>query len=156
MTGFMTMCLAGYRVTIILGMAILFRSIFSQAQTVNPPATAGALTNVAAIHLAAGPMLAQAKTVFLTFGLDRVPFLQVTLFSNPLWQYMASLIYLLLAFFLSQLLDYIIQARVKKWAEKTETKFDDYLITLLHGPIKVVTFVILPTSDCRFFPGPTG
>src|SRR5205814_4993390 len=42
----------------------------------------------------------------LTFWLDRVEFLRErTLFGEPLWKYPASLIYVLLAFYLSKLID---------------------------------------------------
>jgi MscS family membrane protein len=80
---------------------------------------------------------------FLTFGLDRVTVLKDnTLFGEPLWKYIASLIFIFLAFYVSKLLDYVINAWLKKWAAKTETKLDDLLLELLHGPVKVVAFVV--------------
>ncbi len=79
----------------------------------------------------------------LTFYLDRIEALQVPVFGNPLWQYLASLIYIILAFYVSKLLDYIIQVQLRKWAAKTTTNLDDLLLDLLRGPVKVVSFVIL-------------
>src|SRR5437879_1735174 len=70
----------------------------------------------------------------LTFGLDRVKLLQVQVMHNPLWQYLASLIYVLLAFYVAKLLDYVVQFQLRKWAARTATNFDDLLLTLLNGP----------------------
>src|SRR5882724_10558330 len=46
---------------------------------------------------------------WLSFGLDRIPLLQHAVLGNPLWQYLASLIFILLAFHISKLLDYLLQ-----------------------------------------------
>jgi MscS family membrane protein len=137
-------------------MSLLLGAVLAPAQPAPAPAVAGPATNTAAALLTGARALAPepAKAVYLTFGLDRVTWLQTTFWGNPLWQYVASMIYLLLAFYVSQLLDFIIRARVKKWAEKTETKFDDYLIELAHGPIKVVSFVILLHIGLQIFSWP--
>lgn len=79
----------------------------------------------------------------LTFRLDQIPLLQHAFLGQPVWKFIASLIYLVLAFYSSKLVDWIILQRLKRWAEKTETKYDDILIEIVHGPIKVVAFVIL-------------
>src|SRR5437867_9053770 len=79
----------------------------------------------------------------LTFGLDKIELLNYQWPSAiPLWQYFASLIYIFLAFCVSKLLDSLTHVWLKKWAERTKTKFDDLLIGLLSGPVKVVVFVI--------------
>ena len=104
-----------------------------------------------ATNAPAGPMpvtkteTANAATaIWLTFGLDRVPFLQSRYLADiPLWQYLASLIYIFLAFFVSKFLDRFIRYRVHKWAEKTASKVDDMFVELVRGPVKIVTFVIL-------------
>ncbi|MCU0786132.1 MAG: mechanosensitive ion channel family protein [Verrucomicrobia bacterium] len=70
------------------------------------------------------------------------PFLKWTLWGNELWKYLFSLVYIFLAFYISKFLDYLTRVWLKKWAEKTETKFDDLLLELLNGPVKVVAFVI--------------
>ena len=80
---------------------------------------------------------------YLTFGLDRIPFVRDTsLFGEPLWKYLASLVYILMAFYIAKLIDYITFSWLKKLASKTATKVDDVLIELLHGPIKVLAFVL--------------
>src|ERR1051326_4361695 len=63
---------------------------------------------------------------YLTFWLDRVDFLRENTFlGEPLWKYPASLIYILLAFYGSKLIDRITCVWLRKLAAKTETKLDD-------------------------------
>lgn len=71
-----------------------------------------------------------------------MPFLKTTLWGNELWKYLFSLIYIFLAFYVSKLLDYLTRVWLKKWAEKTQTKFDDLVLELLNGPVKVVAFIV--------------
>jgi MscS family membrane protein len=70
------------------------------------------------------------------------PFLKRVLLGNELWKYVFSLIYIFLAFYVSKLLDYLTRVWLKKLATRTETKFDDLLLELLNGPVKVVAFII--------------
>lgn len=93
-------------------------------------------------------------TGVLTFGLDRLEPLNRPLFGIALWQYLAFLIYLALAFLLAKLLDYLVRGRLKKLAKKTSTKLDDLLQELLGVPIKVIAFVILLHVGLRLFPWP--
>ncbi|HWW02782.1 MAG TPA: mechanosensitive ion channel family protein [Candidatus Acidoferrum sp.] len=80
----------------------------------------------------------------LTFGLDRLPLLRdQSVFGEPLWKYAASLVYILLAFYASKLLDFVARIWLRKLASRTETKLDDLLLELLHGPLKVIAFVVL-------------
>jgi len=89
------------------------------------------------------PVHLRVYNALLTFGLDRVTFLEEhKLAGISLWQYAASLIYIFLAFYVSKFLDYLTRVWLKKWAEKTETKFDDLLLELLNGPTRIVAFVI--------------
>ncbi len=91
---------------------------------------------------------------WMTFGLDKLPWLRTEIFGNPLWQYLASLIYIVLAFYVSKLLDYVIQVQLKKWAAKTQTRFDDLMLDLLHGPVKIIAFVVLLHIGLRVFAWP--
>src|SRR5512133_2512550 len=52
------------------------------------------------------------RQTWLTFGLDKIEWLRVDVLGNPLWQYLASFIYIVLAFYISQLLDWIIQVQL--------------------------------------------
>jgi MscS family membrane protein len=79
----------------------------------------------------------------LSFGLDDVEVLRSHYFlGEPLWKYAASLVYILLAFGIAKLLDVVAFAWLKRLTARTETKFDDILLELLRGPIKIVAFVI--------------
>jgi len=79
----------------------------------------------------------------LIFRLDRVAlFRENTMFGQPLWKYLASLIYIFCAFYVSKLLDYLTCVWLKKWADRTASKLDDLLLDALRGPVKVVAFVI--------------
>lgn len=71
-----------------------------------------------------------------------LPFLKHQLWGNELWKYLFSLIYIFLAFYISKLLDYLTRVWLKRWAEKTTTRFDDLVLELLNGPVKVVAFMI--------------
>lgn len=86
--------------------------------------------------------LSPATEEVLTFGLNRIAALQHPLLEQPLWKYLASLVYILLALYSSKFLNWLVIQRLKKWASRTETQFDDLAIEIVHGPIKVVSFVI--------------
>jgi MscS family membrane protein len=80
----------------------------------------------------------------LTDTLSNVEFLRETTFLGvPLWKYLASLIYIVLAFYAAKLVDLIVNGWLRRWASKTATRYDDLLLDLLRGPVKLVVFVIL-------------
>jgi MscS family membrane protein len=79
----------------------------------------------------------------LTFKLDQVEVLRDNSFlGEPLWKYLASLIYILLAFYVAKLLDWIARVWLKR-VTRTPGKVRELLLGLLRGPIKVVVFVVL-------------
>jgi MscS family membrane protein len=91
----------------------------------------------------------------LTFGLDHMDVLRETpLFGQPLWKYLASLIYIVLAFLVAWLVDAIINGWLKRLAAKTETKYDDLILELVRGPVKVVAFVIFLNIGLGIFEWP--
>jgi MscS family membrane protein len=94
------------------------------------------------------------QAAWLTFGLDRVPWMRKTVLDIPLWQYTASLIYIFLAFYVSKLFDFWIRGWLKRWSTRTRTHYDDMLLQLLGGPIKVIAFVILLHLGLRIFMWP--
>src|SRR6185436_7997315 len=116
-------------------------------------ADANTNSSVAAVRSAAAgneePLANQRP--YLTFGLNRLEALQYEVMSIPLWQYLASLIYAVLAFWAARLIDYLIGSKLKKWASRTETRLDDILLELIHGPIKVIAFVIFLHIGLRAF-----
>lgn len=80
---------------------------------------------------------------YMTFGLDRIePLREMKLIGEPLWKYAATLIYILLAFYVSKFTDLLICVWLKRLAARTDTNIDDLLLGLLHGPVKVVAFVV--------------
>ena len=90
----------------------------------------------------------------LTFGLDHVEWFQGSLLGNPLWQYLAALIYVVLAFYASKFLDYLIQIHLRKLTAKTKTQGDDLILKLVSGPVKIIAFVILLRMGLRVFAWP--
>lgn len=90
----------------------------------------------------------------LTFGLDRVPALQTEVAWHPLWQYIATLLYVAIAFCAAKLVDWIINSWLKALTRRTNTQFDDILVGLLDGPVKVIVFVILLNIGLQLFAWP--
>lgn len=81
---------------------------------------------------------------YLTFGLDQIPWLRDTrIVGIALWQYIASFVFIFLAFYVSKFLDYVTRIWLRRWAERTQTRSDDLLLELAHGPVKIIAFVIL-------------
>src|SRR5262249_18761517 len=75
-------------------------------------------------------------------------------FDEPLWKYIASLIYIFLAFYVSKLLDYLTRVWLKKFTSRTKTQLDDLLLGLLNGPVKIVSFVIFLNIGLEMFDWP--
>jgi MscS family membrane protein len=91
----------------------------------------------------------------LTFGLDKFEFLnQHYLFGPPLWKYAASLIYIVLAFCVAWLVDYLVSIWLKRLAGTKKTDVDEILLKLIRGPLKVVAFVILLNVGLEVFEWP--
>ena len=76
------------------------------------------------------------------------------IFDIPLWQYCASLIYIFLAFYVSKFLDFLTRIWLKRWAVKSVTKFDDLLLDLLNGPVKIIAFILLLRIGLEVFSWP--
>jgi len=129
-----------FRVYVIALGTLLFWVVWAGAQPVATNAPADKATNATRLI----QEIAEIKETYLTFGLDKLDFLREhQWFGEPLWKYLASLIYIFLAFCLSKFLDYLTRVWLKNLAAKTETKFDDLVVELLSGPVKLVCFVIL-------------
>lgn len=90
----------------------------------------------------------------LTFGLNHVPALQVEVMGRPLWQYLAFGLYLVLAFYAAKLLDWLIHTRLRRWATGTQRRWDDILVGLLDGPVKMIAFVLLVHVGLQLFDWP--
>jgi len=132
-----------YRGLLVLLLVTLCWSAWCAAQPEAPatpaaPAAAPAATN--GVPLLA--LLPKPDVRALTLGLDSVPGLQHEFLHQPLWKYVASLVYIFLAFYISKLLDWVIGVWLQRWADRTKTRLDDLLLTLLRGPVKVIAFAI--------------
>ena len=142
-----------YRLGLAALLALACWSIWAAAQSTNAPvASAVVTTNTVA---AGGELTITNRFHALTFGLDQEDFLcKHTVLDQPLWKYLASLIYIALAFYIAKLLDFVVNVWLKRMTAKTETKLDDLLLDLLHGPVKVVAFVILLNIGLGVFEWP--
>jgi MscS family membrane protein len=137
-----------YRLALIVLLIVAFWSVWAKAQEVT-----NAPVNVTTNKLQQA--LVRLNEHSLTFGLDHVGLLRDNTFlDQPLWKYAASLIYIVLAFVVAWLVDYIICSWLKRWTAKTETKHDDMLLDLLRGPVKVVLFVIFLNVGLNIFEWP--
>lgn len=120
-------------------------------------APAGVTTNAAGAAAGtntAAPTVNAASSAYLTLGLDRIPALQTEFLGEQLWKYVASFIYLFLAIFGSRFVDYLLTVQLKRWTARTETKFDDLVIDMLHGPVRMVTLVIFLHIGLALFDWP--
>lgn len=138
---------------------ILFAQFLLRANTWGAPAVEPEAegTNAVVVTNAAVVVTTAERVVpngWLTFGLDRLPWLRIEVGGNPLWQYLASLIYVVLAFYVSRLIDYLIQTQMRKWAARTTTKLDDLLLELVRGPVRLISFVILVHLGLKVFSWP--
>ena len=130
-----------YRGFICILIITLSWGVWAAAQTTNANSSDSASTNSAAAGWVQS--IQHWDQHYLTFGLDRLGLLrEQSLLGEPLWKYVASLIYILLAFYVAKLLDLITFVWLKKLAAKTKTTLDDLLLELLHGPLKVIVFVV--------------
>jgi MscS family membrane protein len=149
-----------YRAGLLVLFLIAFFSVWASAQeSTNAAPAAGMATNnlgaastnaMAATSSNAGTNKIQA----LTFRLDEVQALQTKVLGQPLWKYLASIIYVLLAFVVAKLLDIFVNGWLKRLAAKTDTKYDDLVLELIRGPVKVVAFVVLLNIGLGVFDWP--
>jgi MscS family membrane protein len=96
----------------------------------------------------------QSHQTELSFWINTIPGMEKPLFGIPRWQYLASLVYLVLAFYFSRALDWLIQNRLKQWASRTTTEWDDILVKLADGPVKAITLVFLIHIGLEFYDWP--
>jgi MscS family membrane protein len=92
----------------------------------------------------------------MTFGLDRVDALQGELGGYPLWQYLASLIWIFCAFATAAAVDFILTRWIKRLTARTETDLDDKLLEILHKPVKVVITLLMLNVGVHAFTWPAG
>lgn len=94
------------------------------------------------------------KRAWLTFGLNRIPALSQLIGGIPLWQYFATLFYVILAYLVAKFVDVTMRGRVKAWATRSRGHFDDLLVELLRAPVRIIIFVILLHVGLNLFAWP--
>lgn len=145
----MTLCAVG------VGWAVWASALAQDAVPTAPPVVAS--TNAAVTPLVdklASRAFVESHQGELSFGLNEVAFLQPRFLGNPLWQYVSTLLYVILAFGVSKVLDYLVKTRLQAWAERTPNHWDDLLVRLVDGPVKVISFVILLNIGLKLFEWP--
>ena len=145
-----------YRLGLATLFIVAFWAVWSSAQEASPTASA---TNAPAAPVVKTNRLHQVLTQFsqepMTFGLEKVPILRDTMvLDQPLWKYLASLIYIILAFYVAKLIDLLVNVWLKRLTSKTKTDKDDLLLELLHGPVKMIAFVIFLHIGLSLFDWP--
>ena len=110
------------------------------AKSLDLASKASALT-----HQVIDQQFIQSHKTELSFWINQIPGMEEPFLNTgiPRWQYLASLLYLVLAVLFSRALDWLIQNRLKHWASKTDTEWDDILVKLADGPVKAITLVFL-------------
>ena len=122
----------------------------AQSATNNPPVT---VTNKPSALL---NDIERLEGRYLTFGLDRIDVLNdIVILGQPLWKYAASSIYILLAFYVSKLIDWVTRVWLKKIAARTGTRLHELLLELLEGPFKIVVFVVFLNIGLNVFDWPS-
>ncbi len=61
--------------------------------------------------------------------------INATFFNNSIWQYLLFFGSILVAIILGKIFYYVCQTRLRKLAEKSKIKFDDYLIDIIEEPL---------------------
>lgn len=149
-----------YRLGLATLLVIAFWAVWAGAQGTTNVVTTVTTTNAVSTNPSGFPKVnlplpKNMLTNALTFGLDRVDFLRErTVLEQPLWKYLASLIYILLAFYVAKAMDVVVNVWLKRLAARTETKYDDLILELLRGPVKVIAFVIFLNIGLGIFDWP--
>jgi MscS family membrane protein len=145
-----------YRLGLSALFVLAFWAVWAQAQvppSTNAPGTTADRTN--RITRTFPLSNDHTNTIQMTFGLDNVDILrQTTVLDQPLWKYLAFLIYIVLAFLVARLMDWIINVWLKRLTARTKSETGDPLLELLHGPVKMVAFVIILHIGLSLFDWP--
>jgi MscS family membrane protein len=141
-----------FRSFVILLLAILLWSVWrAEAQT----GQVSSLTNAAGANTPGTNTVADIPTPEWVKAItNHFPALEQSWLGNEIWKYLFSLIYIFLAFYVSKLLDFLTRVWLKRWASRTATKFDDLVLDLLNGPVKIVSFVIFLRIGLEVFQWP--
>jgi len=90
-----------------------------------------------------------------SFGLETVEALQRPLMGYPLWQYVASFIWIVVAFVAAAVVDFLMTHQLRRLAAKTKTDLDERFLELAHKPVRVLITLALLNVGIRTFSWPT-
>lgn len=90
--------------------------------------------------IAAHSKFVHENASILTFGLDSVTVLQGPLLGRPIWQYLATCLYVVLAFVVTRIVDSFFLFELRRWFARTTTPWDDTLLRLGGRPLKIIVF----------------
>lgn len=88
------------------------------------------------------------------FGLNRIEILSTQIAGRPLWQYAATVIWVVMAFVVAAVADYVLTRWVKRITAKTTTDLDDKILEISHRPFKVVVVLVVLKVGLRVFDWP--
>lgn len=140
----------GYRTLLVILLVLWAWSIWAAVQSGTNQAAPAKTSSLALVR-----SMEQWQEEPVTFGLDEVGFLREhTVLHQPLWKYLASLIYILLAFYVAKLLDWSTRVWLRKAVNRSPSKLGELLLEFLRGPVKVVAFVVLLHLGLNLFDWP--
>ena len=132
-----------YRLGLALLLIAAFWSVWASAQS------PGGAVAPAGAHSEA------ATNAFPAFGFDNFRLMKETLvMGQPLAKYAASGTFIVLAFAVAWFLDFIVSVWLARRANRMKTPYDELILKLLRGPVKVVAFVILLNIGLGVFDWP--
>jgi len=122
--------------------------------TAGQPATPRPTTKFEPVPAITGVVAELVRSAQPTFGLDGIEVLQHELGGYPLWQYVASLLWVIMAFVVAAALDFVMTHQLRRLTAKTKTDMDEKLLEVLHGPVKAAVFLLMLNVGIRMFQWP--
>jgi MscS family membrane protein len=89
-----------------------------------------------------------------SFGLNAIEPLQHPLMGYPLWQYLASFLWIILAFVSAAVVDFLMTHQLRRLAAKTKTDLDERFLELAHKPVKILIALLLLNIGIHAFSWP--
>ncbi len=90
----------------------------------------------------------------LTFGLDTIGPLRSSFLGRPVWQYLATLLYLGLAFLAAAVFDRVFRFQLNLWVRRSQIHWDETTVRRLANPLKLVTFLAILDVGLELFDWP--
>jgi len=134
---------------LICSVALIWAVVFAQGPVSNTVASValGKAPNPA-------PRVVDENTSVLTFGLDSVEVLRTSLMGRPLWQDLATMLYLTLALLAATVFDRVFRFQLNLWVRRSQIHWDEATVRRLAGPLKLVTFLAILDVGLDLFDWP--